>query len=360
MDANVRGGWDIDNHITLVQLPAGGRNTMTYGGDGKRRRTEDSDALRNVVWDAENILLESDSGGSAVARYTLAPEMYGSLVSQRRGGATAFHHFDALGSTRALTNSAQTATDSRDYKAFGLTNGSSGSSANRFWWVGRLGYYSQPDTADYWVRANTVLPVPGRWQTRDELCYRGNVIDGNCYQYAGNSPTVRFDPSGLECQSAHGCKCQDIPVQPVRPLHPTNSQCDLNQVWAYLRFVAKMADHYCSKAQGAAGMGVSSHGEALEGCRRYAGCTMPEIPANVVAFTICCEECGRCKPLTYPGPLYFGLSGCIQTCYIQHEQVHRGDCLGDNMRPGKGVSDSECDAYETTLNCLLAIISGKP
>jgi len=72
-------------------------------------------------------------------RLTLAPELHGELVSQRRSGATSFHHRvhpersrrDALGSTRNLTNSAQTVTDTRDCQAFGLTNASSSSTANR-------------------------------------------------------------------------------------------------------------------------------------------------------------------------------------------------------------------------------------
>jgi len=161
--------WDIENHPTLAQLPGGGRNTMTYDGDGKRRRTENSEGLRNILWDGENLLAETDSAGSTVARYTLSPELYGALLSQRRGGATSFHHFDALGSTRALTNAAQTVTDTRDYRAFGLTNTSSGSTVNRFWWNGEWGYYWQPDPQDYWVRARVYNPSNGRWISRDPL-----------------------------------------------------------------------------------------------------------------------------------------------------------------------------------------------
>ena len=43
-----------------------------------------------------NALLETDSRNSTVARYTPAPELYGSPVSQRRGGATSFGHYKAL------------------------------------------------------------------------------------------------------------------------------------------------------------------------------------------------------------------------------------------------------------------------
>ena len=70
-----------------------------WGWSCNRRRIEDSAGLRNLLWDLENILVETDSGNGTVARYPLAPQLYGELVSQRRAGATSFHHFDALGST---------------------------------------------------------------------------------------------------------------------------------------------------------------------------------------------------------------------------------------------------------------------
>lgn len=34
--------WDLENRMTQAQLPAGGLNTMSYYGDGKRRRYGDS------------------------------------------------------------------------------------------------------------------------------------------------------------------------------------------------------------------------------------------------------------------------------------------------------------------------------
>jgi len=49
---------------------------------------EDTARLRELVSDGENLLAETDSGGSTLARDTLGPELYGELVSQRRSGAT--------------------------------------------------------------------------------------------------------------------------------------------------------------------------------------------------------------------------------------------------------------------------------
>lgn len=60
----------------MVQLPGGGRNTLTYDGDGKRRRIEDSAGLRDLIWDGENVVREQDAN-NLIAAYTLAPEVYG-------------------------------------------------------------------------------------------------------------------------------------------------------------------------------------------------------------------------------------------------------------------------------------------
>ena len=126
-------------------------------------------------------------------RLTLAPELHGELVSQRRSGTTAFYHGDALGSVRNLTSSAQTVTDTRDYQTFGLTNASSGTSWNRLWWVGKLGYYWQPDTADYWLRARVYRPLVGRFVSRDPA--RAEISP---YRWPGNSPVMLVDPSGRQ------------------------------------------------------------------------------------------------------------------------------------------------------------------
>jgi len=179
--------WDLEDRMTKVEVAGGAVNTMSYDGDGRRRRTEDSDGLRNVIWDQENIALETDSGNSTVAAYTHAPEGYGALVSQRRSGATSFHHFDALGSTDRLTDASQNAlityatlrsSDSSlrstsPYPAFGQQTVLSGSHANRMTWGGRIGYYRQADTANYpprriclrhdWLRARIYSPAANRF-----------------------------------------------------------------------------------------------------------------------------------------------------------------------------------------------------
>ncbi len=44
----------------------------------------------------------------------------GGLIGETRGGTSKYYHADALGTTRAITNSTQTKTDSLDTDAFGM------------------------------------------------------------------------------------------------------------------------------------------------------------------------------------------------------------------------------------------------
>jgi RHS repeat-associated protein len=96
-----------------------------------------------------------------------------------------------------LTDASQTATDSYLYRAFGEKSVLSGSSPNPFTWVGRLGYYRQPDTSDYWVRARVYGPATGRWVSRDLVW-----SDLNRFRYALGSPLVFVDCNGLVPEEA--------------------------------------------------------------------------------------------------------------------------------------------------------------
>jgi RHS repeat-associated protein len=150
------------------------------------------------IHDGENVLLETDSGGTTQAAYTLEPQAYGNLISQRRSGATAWHLFDALGSTERLTNNAETTLVTYLHKAFGITSVLSGSSPNRCTWLGRLGYRWEPDSQQYDVRRRRLNPTRGRWLTQDTV-YESR----NPYAYASNSPLARLDPSGLWVADDH-------------------------------------------------------------------------------------------------------------------------------------------------------------
>lgn len=159
--------WDIENRLTVVQLPGGGRTTAIYDGDGKRRSYADSKTLRNFLWDGENLLRQTDSGNVSDRAYTYNPQLYGELISE----SGQFRHADALGSTMQLTDASQNVTDIYSYRAFGESTQLTGTSPSRFLWIGKLGYYYQPDSFDHWVRARVYNPTNAKWVSRDPLLH---------------------------------------------------------------------------------------------------------------------------------------------------------------------------------------------
>ena len=151
----------------------------------------------NYIWDVEsdNVLQETDDLGATTATYTNEPGEFGGLVSQSRGGTESYYHFDALGSTRELTDDTETVTNTNMYDAWGVDVASSGTTENPFRWVGRLGYYFDDASGKYYIRARRYEPIVGRWLSVDPI----GVTDGaTLYRYGQGSPLTRRDPSGLK------------------------------------------------------------------------------------------------------------------------------------------------------------------
>ncbi len=78
-------------------------------------------------------------------------------AEERREGEGALSAF-----TDIITDASRQQIASYRYRAFGEQMVTYGSSPSRFTWVGKLGYYHQPDTEDYWLRARVYRPQMGR------------------------------------------------------------------------------------------------------------------------------------------------------------------------------------------------------
>ena len=113
--------WSGENRLTTVQRSMGSPQTiaMRYNADGLRESFTESGSSITQIWDRQNPLLEMQSPSFMRAFFTNTPNLFGNLVSQRRSGASTFHHFNALGSAIGLTNSSQTLSDVYRYTAFG-------------------------------------------------------------------------------------------------------------------------------------------------------------------------------------------------------------------------------------------------
>jgi RHS repeat-associated protein len=157
----------------------------------------------NFFWDplSDNILQERDETGAVTAEYTAEPGLYGNIISQNRGGVESQFHYDAQGSTLAVTDDNQNVTDTRAYTAFGETTESTGSTSFPFQYIGQKGYYQDGLTDQYLVRRRPYEPREGRWLGSDPV---EPAPPNSLYAYVRNSPTSRLDPSGLspDCDAA--------------------------------------------------------------------------------------------------------------------------------------------------------------
>ncbi len=187
--------WNYENQPTQYRLPTGSPVTMSYNGDNRRVVSQQGATSTKFVWDVttDAYLSELNSANAVQAVYTNEPQRYGSILSQRRSSTSHWLHADALGTTRLLTSSTQTTTDSYLLDAWGNTITSSGTTVNPFRWVGRYGYYQDASTGLVYMRARLYQPTVARWLSMDPL----PLADGmNNFAYAQNSPILYIDPSG--------------------------------------------------------------------------------------------------------------------------------------------------------------------
>jgi RHS repeat-associated protein len=108
----------------------------------------------------------------------------------RRGNASSFYHFDALGSADRLTGADQAVTDAYLYRAFGLDTVLSGSTVNPYRFVAALGYYKTAASLLH-LGARYYMPVIGRFIRRDPA-----RSDLTLYSYGRQNPANYVDPSG--------------------------------------------------------------------------------------------------------------------------------------------------------------------
>lgn len=152
--------------------------------------------ITNFVWNPidDCVISELDETGSVQAVYTNEPQQYGGVISQRRGTATSTLHADALGTTRALTDSSGNVTDTYLFDAWGNLVTSSGTTVNPFRWVGRYGYYHDSSTGLVYVRARMFQPTVARWESIDPIGFKD---DCNLFMFTRNSPALWLDPTGF-------------------------------------------------------------------------------------------------------------------------------------------------------------------
>ena len=146
--------WDEDNRLITAQPPAGDVG-FQYNALGQRveKEVQSSGETRKFIYDMTRLLMETDDAGDTERAYTATIQEYGDLVSEydEGSGQSAFHQYDALGSTDALLDADETATDRYQYRAFGLATHETGTSDSPFTFVGKQNYYRDPELELYYL-----------------------------------------------------------------------------------------------------------------------------------------------------------------------------------------------------------------
>jgi RHS repeat-associated protein len=182
--------WDFENRLTSVTLP-GTSGTVSFKYDPFDRRIYKSSTsgLSVFAYDGNNLIEETNSSGTVVARYQQGLNIDEPLALLR-SGSTSFYHADGLGSVTSLSNGVGSLAQTYAYDSFGKQTNSSGSLTNPFQYTGRE---VDTDTGLYFYRARYMDTVTGRFLNEDPVGFDGGM---NLYAYAENNSTDFIDPFG--------------------------------------------------------------------------------------------------------------------------------------------------------------------
>src|SRR3989454_10208753 len=116
--------WDYGNRLTSVTLPGtGGTVTFKYDPLGRRVYKSSSAGSSVFAYEGDNLIEETNSSGSVVARYSQTQNVDEPLA-MLRGGATNFYNADGLGSITSLSNAAGSLAQTYTYDSFGKATAS--------------------------------------------------------------------------------------------------------------------------------------------------------------------------------------------------------------------------------------------
>ncbi|MGC2531302.1 MAG: RHS repeat-associated core domain-containing protein [Candidatus Acidiferrum sp.] len=164
--------------------------TFKYDPFGRRIYKSSSSATSVYAYDGDNLIEETNSSGSVVARYAQT-ENIDEPLAMLRSSATSYYQADGLGSITSLSNAAGALAQTYTFDSFGNQTASTGSLTNSFRYTARE---FDSETSLYYMRARYFDPQVGRFISEDPIGFSGDI---NVYRYSFNSPVNLDDPSGL-------------------------------------------------------------------------------------------------------------------------------------------------------------------
>ncbi len=187
--------YDIENRISNV-VEGAEVTTFKYDADGNLIQTGNSFETVNFLVDTNNhtgfsqVIEKRDNMGNLLSYFTYGYD----LLSMDQGSVKNNYHIDGQMSTRLLTDSSGSVTDTYTYDAFGNLVDSTGSTINPYLYTGE---HYDSNLGMYYLRARHYNPTTGRFVTMDTFPgFEQSPISLHKYAYANANPINRIDPSG--------------------------------------------------------------------------------------------------------------------------------------------------------------------
>lgn len=176
-------GYDEMNRLTSY-TGSNGSATYSYDGVGHRSSKTISGTTTQYSWDdSETANLLSDG----TTEYVYGPA---GAVEQLAGGTSYWYLLDAVGSTKALTDSTGAVVATFGYDSYGRAIGSTGTVTTP---LGFTGGYQDPESGLLYLQARYYDPGTGQFLSRDPAI----DFSRTPYGYAQDNPTNVTDRSGL-------------------------------------------------------------------------------------------------------------------------------------------------------------------
>ncbi len=109
------------------------------------------------------------------------------------GNNACTYHFDAIGSTMAITDQSENIVNQYAYSPYGRDLGKAETRPQPFTYVGQHGVMAEQND-HYYMRARYYDADTGRFISEDPIGFEGGI---NLYAYASNNPVMFIDPLGL-------------------------------------------------------------------------------------------------------------------------------------------------------------------
>jgi uncharacterized protein RhaS with RHS repeats len=145
-------------NMPTASLPRRSFDSFKYDPFGRRIYKSSSSGTSVFAYDGDNLVEETNSSGTAVARYSQGLNIDEPLA-MLRSGATSFYNADGLGTITSLANTAGSLAQTYTFDSFGKQTASSGSLTNPFQYTARE---FDSETSLYYYRARYNDPNVGK------------------------------------------------------------------------------------------------------------------------------------------------------------------------------------------------------